>query len=99
RASARAEFGYTEDDLLIGIAARLVKDKGHEYLFRAVANVQESLPILRVLVLGQGPLRDDLEQLARDLNIADRVTFAGFRDDMPRCVQAFDIGVQPSIGC
>lgn len=99
RESARAEFGYSEDDLVVGIAARLVTDKGHAYLFRAVAQLQDKLPALRLLVLGQGPLRDDLDQLAHDLNIAGRITWAGFRNDMPRCVQAFDIGVQPSIGC
>ncbi|MEX2015662.1 MAG: glycosyltransferase family 4 protein [Candidatus Hydrogenedentales bacterium] len=99
RESARGEFGYGAEDVVVGIAARLVKDKGHEYLFRAVAQLADTMPNLRVLVLGQGPLRDDLERLTHDLGISDRIIWAGFRNDMSRCVQAFDIGVQPSIGC
>lgn len=99
RERARAEFEYGPDDLVIGIAARLVPAKGHEFLFRAVADVAEEFPALRVLVLGQGELHAPLRQLARELGIDARVTFAGFRDDMAQCTQAFDIGVQPSIDC
>lgn len=99
RVLARAEFGYGEHDLVLGIAARLVPAKGHEFLFRAVAGLAGAHPNLRVLVLGQGDLERDLRRLARELGIAERIQWAGFRDDMARCTQAFDIGVQPSIDC
>jgi glycosyltransferase involved in cell wall biosynthesis len=99
RVRARAEFGYTDDDMVCGIAARLVEAKGHEFLFRAAARLRRDLPRLRVLALGQGDKERALRQLAAELGIAANVTFAGFRDDMAHCVQAFDIGVQPSIDC
>jgi len=99
RAEARREFGYDESDLVCGIAARLVRDKGHAFLFRAAAQVRNRLPQLRLLVLGQGPLDEELRGLADALGIGDRVHFAGFRKDMARCVQAMDIGIQPSIDC
>ena len=99
RAEARAEFGYGDDDLVCGIAARLVKAKGHVFLFKAAALLHETLPHLRILVLGQGDLEADLRRLAEETGIADIVHFAGFRDDMARCTQAFDIGIQPSIDC
>jgi glycosyltransferase involved in cell wall biosynthesis len=99
RARVRAEFGYGAGDLVLGIAARLVPAKGHEFLLRAVADVADEFPALRVLVLGQGELDASLRTLARDLGIEARVTFAGFREDMAACTQAFDIGVQPSIDC
>lgn len=99
RAEARAEFGYGKDDLVCGIAARLVPAKGHVYLFRAAAMLLRDFPTLRLLVLGRGDLEPELVQLARDLRIADIVHFAGFRDDIARCTQTFDIGVQPSIDC
>jgi len=98
RASARAEFGYGDEDFVVGIAARLNKAKGHAFLFQAVAVLREC-PQLRVLVLGEGGLESDLRAQVAELGIADRVCFAGFREDMPRCVQAFDCGVQPSIDC
>lgn len=99
RRRARAEFGYTDSHVVCGIAARLVPAKGHRYLFEAVARLRDELPHLRVLVLGQGVLEEPLRGMARDLGIGPMVTFAGFRDDMAACTQAFDIGVQPSVDC
>ncbi|HQH50791.1 MAG TPA: glycosyltransferase family 4 protein [Candidatus Hydrogenedentes bacterium] len=99
RAEARAEFGYRDDELVCGIAARLVPAKGHEFLFRAAAWLKGEFPNLRLLVLGQGDLEQELVRLAEELGIAGIVRFAGFRGDMARSTQAFDIGVQPSIDC
>ena len=61
--------------------------------------LHEAFPQLRVLVLGRGDLEPELVNLAKELGIGGIVRFAGFRDDMARCTQAFDIGVQPSIDC
>jgi len=99
RAAARAEFGYTEDDLVCGIAARMVPAKGHQFLFRAVAQLIRLYPSFKILCLGQGALEGELKTLAASLRLAGRVTFAGFRQDMDSCLQAMDIGVQPSIDC
>jgi glycosyltransferase involved in cell wall biosynthesis len=99
RERTRAEFGYEPQHLVFGIVARLVIAKGHTYLFQAVAGLRQEYPALRVLVLGQGDLEQELRNLARDLGIEDLVRFAGFRNDMAACVQAMDIGVQPSIDC
>ena len=100
RQAARAEFGYGDEHLVCGIAARLVPAKGHEFLFRAVAQLRGRFPQLRVLVLGQGDLETELRSARRyAAHISALIRFAGFRPDMPRCTQAFDIGVLPSIDC
>jgi glycosyltransferase involved in cell wall biosynthesis len=99
RQAARAEFGYGDSEIVCGIAARLVEAKGHEFLFRAAAQLRAELPQLRLLLLGQGDKELPLRILAKELGIVPIVTFAGFRNDMARCVQALDIGVQPSIDC
>lgn len=102
RRKARSEFGYGDEDIVLGIAARLVADKGHEFLIRAFAKLHETIPALKLLVLGEGPLEDDLKRLAEDLSIdrpKKKILFGGFRRDMPYCIQAIDIGLQPSIGC
>ncbi len=99
RAAMRGTFGYDDDHVVCGIAARLVKAKGHEFLFRALAQARDRCPHLRLLVLGQGVLEEALRALTKELGIADCVTFAGFREDMAACVQAMDLGVQPSIDC
>ena len=99
RQRARAEFGYTTDHVVCGIAARLVPAKGHEFLFKAVSQLKDTFPHLRVLVLGQGDLEADLRRMTEELAIVDIVHFAGFREDMAYCTQAFDIGALPSIDC
>jgi len=54
---------------------RLVEKKGCEYLIRAFAKVQETVPDAILVIIGDGPLRDHLKQLAQKLNI--RVQFRG----------------------
>ncbi|GMU92481.1 MAG: hypothetical protein AMXMBFR4_15390 [Candidatus Hydrogenedentota bacterium] len=99
RRRMRASFGFDDETVVVGIAARLALAKGHRYLFEAAQRLKDAFPQLRLLVLGQGVLRESLETMARDLGIASITTFAGFRDDIADCIQAFDIGVQPSIDC
>ena len=99
RRRAREEFGYAGQDVVLGIAARLTEAKGHRFLFEAVAGLRAEYPRVRLLVLGQGDLESELKQLAEKLEIASITTFAGFRNDIATCIQAFDVGVQPSIDC
>lgn len=99
RAAARAMFGYTDADFVCGIAARLVEAKGHTFLFDAAARLRDAIPELRILALGQGALEPSLRAQVRALGLEGRVQFAGYRDDMPLCVHAFDVGVLPSIDC
>ncbi|MBI1320808.1 MAG: glycosyltransferase [Candidatus Hydrogenedens sp.] len=99
RKEARDEFGYSDQDFVFGIAARLAKAKGHEYLLRAAAMLKDKYPRMKLLSLGNGPLEAKLQDLCRELGIEGRVTWAGFRNDVARCTQAFDAGVLPSIDC
>ncbi|HPO86877.1 MAG TPA: glycosyltransferase family 4 protein [Candidatus Hydrogenedentes bacterium] len=99
REEARREFGYEPHHLVVGIVARLVPAKGHAILFRAVQPLIKEFPFLRILVLGEGILRMELESLVKELDVGDTVHFAGYRTDMERVIQAVDIGVQPSIDC
>lgn len=99
RVAARTEFGYSDEHFVFGIAARLNKAKGHEYLLRAAALLHEEFPNLRLLLLGEGELEAPLRALATELGLAGITHFAGFREDVARCTQAFDAGVLPSIDC
>lgn len=99
RRRARAEFGYGDGHVVFGIAARLVDAKGHRFLFEAASRLRQNQPGMRILVLGQGNLEAALKRLAHELEIAPIVQWAGFRNDMAQCLQAIDIGVQPSIDC
>ena len=99
RARTRAEFGYDDNHVVVGMAARLAEAKGHRFLFEAAAQLTSEFPNLRLLILGQGVLDQSLRNLARKLGIDSITHFGGFRDDIGDCIQAFDIGAQPSIDC
>lgn len=99
RAWARREFGYDDTHVVVGMAARLAEAKGHRFLFEAAALLKPRFPELRLLILGQGVLDQPLRDLARRLEIDSITHFGGFRTDIGSCIQAFDIGAQPSIDC
>jgi glycosyltransferase involved in cell wall biosynthesis len=92
----RAEFGYCDDDLVVGITGRLCPEKGHDVLLRAVPLVLATCPKARFLVVGAGSLEGELTGLISALGITDNVRMVGFREDVPDCLAAMDIYVQPS---
>ena len=79
--------------------ARLVEKKGHAHALRAIARVSEEIPGLRYDVIGDGPLRADLEALAATLGVADRVHFhsAATSDAVQRAMEDADLFVLPSV--
>jgi glycosyltransferase involved in cell wall biosynthesis len=95
--AARAELGIAPGDVAIGTVTRLHDSKGNSFLVDAARLVLDERPHARFFVVGEGPLRESLEQQARALGLGDRFTFAGFAKDVPRVVSAFDISVFPSL--
>jgi glycosyltransferase involved in cell wall biosynthesis len=95
--AARAELGIARDDVAIGTVTRLHDSKGNSYLVDAAGLVLNERPQARFFIVGEGPLRESLEQQARALNLGNRFTFVGFAKDVPRALSAFDISVFPSL--
>jgi colanic acid/amylovoran biosynthesis glycosyltransferase len=79
--------------------ARLVEKKGHAHALRAIARMRDEMPGLHYDVIGDGPLRADLEALAATLGIADRVHFhfAATSDAVRRAMDDADLFVLPSV--
>ena len=79
--------------------ARLVEKKGIELALRAFAGMREELGDVRYDVIGDGPLRAELEALATSLGVADRVRFPGAAtsDDVQRAMREADLFVLPSM--
>ncbi|WP_198670178.1 glycosyltransferase [Dyella sp. C9] len=71
-------YGTGEDGLIVHVA-RLVEKKGTRYLLRALAKLVPMHPMVRLVILGDGPLRASLEAEALRLGVADRVQFLGMR--------------------
>ncbi|MCK4413740.1 MAG: glycosyltransferase family 4 protein [Candidatus Eisenbacteria sp.] len=96
RAAVVEEFGLSDRRPLLIVVGMLNSRKGHEVLFRALPRVWEEFPRPGLLVVGDGPLGEHLQELAATLGIADGVRFAGFRNDVRRLIGAADILVLPS---
>jgi glycosyltransferase involved in cell wall biosynthesis len=91
------DLGVSDDSKLIGAVGRLVPVKGLNYLLDAAAVLAPEHPEIHSLIVGDGPLRQDLEQQARDLGIEDRVHFLGHRDDATRIIGCLDVLAMPSL--
>lgn len=82
---------------VVGTVARLVPVKGLQDLVDAVPAILRRFPTAGVLLVGDGELRPALEAKARDRGVLDRVTFAGFREDVPSAIAGMDVFVLPSL--
>lgn len=88
----RQELGWPDDCVIVGCVARLERYKGVDLLLQALARSDGSQDI-RGVVIGDGPERAGLEQLAGSLGIGDRVAFLGTRVPSEGYAKAFDIAV------
>ena len=91
----RAETGVPTDGKVVGILATLSPAKDHATFLRAAAIVGDN-PAVRFAIIGDGPLRGELELQARELGIADKVTFFGFQRHVADYVAACDLLVSSS---
>ena len=93
----RKELNISPDSPLIAAVGRMVWQKGFEYFIRTIPELVHNIPEARFLLVGDGPLRTNLESLARNLKIDNTVIFTGFRSDIQELLAAIDILTVPSI--
>ena len=85
-----------ENKLVYGHVGRFFKEKNHEFLIDVFYELQKKQDALLLLV-GDGTLESDIKEKVKDLNIADKVLFLGFRDDISNILNAMDIFIFPSL--
>jgi glycosyltransferase involved in cell wall biosynthesis len=93
----RNDFGLGENNILIGAIGRLVKFKGHIYLIRAFKKIIETHPNIRMMIIGDGEIKDELFYACKELGITDKVFFPGYRTDVDQLLSIFDLYIHPSI--
>ena len=81
---------------VVGLIGRLVPEKGVDVFLRAAALVSGVVPQAAFLVVGDGPLRPDLEHRAAVLGLSGTVTFTGYRSDATRLLAGLDVLAVPS---
>ena len=92
----KAELGIPANARVVGTVGRLHFQKGQRHLLNALPKVFENAAGVHALLVGDGPMRDELQRLASDLGINGRVHFAGSRRDLAECIGAMDVFVLPS---
>jgi glycosyltransferase involved in cell wall biosynthesis len=85
----------SEGCFIIGFIGRLIEAKGIGALLRAVAQMPS--PAVRVALIGNGPDEQSFRDMAQSLNISERVTFFGYREDRLSFIKAFDVLALPSL--
>lgn len=91
-----APKGWFEADHRVGIVGRLVPQKGIGTFLTMAAEVAKGDSGTVFAIIGDGPMRGELESQARELGIAERVLFMGYRRDAIRFVKTFDVFVLTS---
>lgn len=92
-----AELGIPESAPLVATVANFKTHKGYPYLLQAAAEIVAELPETRFVLVGLGPLEDEIKRQASDLGLGENVIFAGFREDAPRIAGAADVFAMSSL--
>jgi glycosyltransferase involved in cell wall biosynthesis len=89
----RAQLGIGREAPVIGAVALLRPQKALHVLLQAVAVLAREWPDIQLLLVGEGPEREMLERLARDLGLEQTVRFLGYRRDVADVLSALDVAV------
>ena len=93
RKASRARFGLPQDRILVGIVATLRSWKGHAFLIEAMTRLPENIELV---IVGDGPQREALEQRVANLGLRGRVRMQGQQADVLPWLRALDIFALPS---
>jgi glycosyltransferase involved in cell wall biosynthesis len=97
RAAARKKWSLDERDIVLGCVGALERDKGHEWVIRALAELRREFTNCKLLIAGKGEYRGELTALAEQSGCKERVIFAGFVKGIAAVYEAADIFVFPSL--
>lgn len=90
------ESRLTKGPWVVGIVARLTEEKRHCDLFQAFAEVVRTFNDAKLLIVGDGEKRKELEALTKEKGLLDKVEFAGFQEDVLPYLERMDLFVLPS---
>lgn len=97
RLKIKEAFGIKENEKAIGTVGRLTVEKGHSYLIETFEKAVKEFPDTKLLIVGDGPLKESLESRAMSLGLKDNIIFTGIRNDIPELLSIMDIFVLPSL--
>ena len=96
KSQTRKEYGIKEENIVVGIVARLEKVKNHELFLKAGKILLDKYDNLTLLIAGEGSKRESIENKAKELGILDPIVFCGYQKDVSKIVNIIDINVLSS---
>jgi len=95
--SLRRELGLDHGEAILVNVGRLIPQKGQRYLIMAMPKVLDEQPSCKLLLVGEGPMENELQDLAHDLGVGEAIWFLRTRHDVPAILQLSDLFVLPSL--
>lgn len=92
----RDEVDVPRDAFVLLYTAQFIPRKNHEMLIKQVSKIRESIPTLKVLFAGNGPILEEMKTLANKLEVSDCISFLGGRGDIDRLCRVADLHVATS---
>jgi glycosyltransferase involved in cell wall biosynthesis len=95
--SLREELGIPKEAPVVGTVANFKPHKGYQYLLQAAQEVKNAISDVRFVLVGRGPVEEEMRQKASALGLDGSVIFTGYREDAPVLMRSFDVFVLPSV--
>ena len=93
----RSSLKIDAKDFVVGFLGRLSKEKGLNYLIQALAELAAAGEPIKLLIVGEGPEKEALEQIVQEKNLGSQVIFAGFQTDIENWLPVLDVFALPSL--
>ena len=93
----KRKLGFSPHELVIGSIGELTRQKGYRYLLESAPAILKEHPEVRFLIAGDGDLKTELKAQAERAGVSQKVSFLGYREDIPAVLNIFDIFVLPSL--
>ena len=90
----RTDLAVPDDVVLVGCVGRIVASKGYDALLQALTRPE--LSKVHLLMVGEGPDQQSLQDMARELGVFERTTWLGLRRDVPAILATLDVFAMPS---
>jgi len=96
---SRVDYGYSDQDILLVYTGRLAREKDIDFLLIAFAGVIQAVDNVKLLIVGDGPLKEELIMLAKNLQVAESIQFTGMipYEKMPGYLAMCDAFVTASV--
>ena len=95
--SIREELNLTEENFIVGHVGRFNHQKNHSFLVEIFSEIVEFNPNAYLLLIGEGPLKKEIQKRVTELDLIDKVKFLGVRNDVHHILKACNVMLFPSL--